>query len=785
MESKIPKISVGKIQPPSTISRIPNLTGIKRPSSFFPSSAVKNPIPSTGIKKPRNDLPPSRIPNTAFKRTTPLTLLRTKSRSDLEHDDLILATKLDFPDNTTPPENKAASFKASVSTLDSNTKISSLFDQNKSKESKLSSEISSSTFSKSREITKESKATSPIVNWDSINKETEIVSYKAKINLLQKELEELQSKNSRFRIDSQVNETKLRNNNEALQNKISELQKQIDDNRRKEEKMGQDYERLAQDHAEQSLKIEQNKSEYEKEISKLNENLMDLKAKEERIRSEFLLERNDLLRKNNDQMNEIERLRMENDMHNQKEYNFESKNNEIDSIKADLCEAESIIKQLQSELKSFKDGKKLEAILEGEIQQLRSTKEENIMLRNNLDLLSNVKSENVLLNEKVSGLEKSIELLTEQLRQKNIDMHDLEANRMKLKKWTEIIGIDLPELVVDKINKLEENLTMIKTENEIIISENKSFKEKALEQELRCQTLQSSLEDANRKLIKNEELLQDSERKYLFQLKMSEYYRNISTSKTPTENEENIKLSKLIDDYKEMVAKLEHQLQEEREVLKDLDSLRKENEDLQNELKLIKELNPHICMNSSMLNVSVAQTNEEQFRVMHLIDNPISHEIQKRNELIEKLKNENEKLKCLVELLERGTKTINTESIDEAVKHRFEIQKLQTSLEQSKKHFQVLKQNFKQTCDTFRMACLELTGYQIDNIAKNKYRLRHKYALHNEFIVEMDGKIIKLFRNDATKKYEEKIQQFIDEHGSYPAFFASYSLELFQSQTLF
>ncbi|OTF78760.1 mitotic spindle assembly checkpoint protein MAD1-like protein [Euroglyphus maynei] len=738
---------------------------------------------STGIKRPRpND---SHIPTSIskFKRSTPLSLMKPKiTRHDMMMDDSNAPDlKLDF--------RSPIPIDRSVSTMSFGSRLSNIqkSDVNNSKISSNSSLFEEPTF-----ITRnvESKATSPIVDWKTITKDSEIISYKVRINVLQKELDELQCKNSKLRIDNEVNATRYQNEIDEYKNRTKELQNEIQTLKENEKKLKYEFDEFQKLHLEQSKMMDKQNVEHEKLLANLNEELFKARSYGETQRSQLSMDALNFEHRISLLQSENEQLRQENQLHRSNALDFDEKQKEIETLTLKLNELNSVVEKLRAELKSYEEGKKLESILRGELNQLQSVKDENVQLRNKLDLLSRVHEKNVMLEEKSLGLKMQIEILEKQLEKKNIDIHELEMNKQKLLKWTQLVGIDSPEIVADKIRKLEETISLLNVENDLQKSKMKTLEEKISNENFLSKSNELNVKNAEAKIVELRERLECLNKKCQFLTKEVDYYKKIATQDSYSVNNNGqqriAELETIIEQYKTAANKFETELNETRKQLDTHRTMDRENEELKNELQRIKELNPHICTNLSMLDCSTLQTNEKQYRVLHMVENPVSWETKKRIEEWKNLAEENERLKCLVEILERGetNQADITRQIDEGLQYRFQVKNLEEQLARNKQKMNKFEEIFRKKCDNFRKCCMEVTGYQIDNPNGNRYRLRHKYAFKNEFYIEFDGKKIKLLKDEITERLSDKIDLYINEHNSFPAFFASYTLELFKEQTM-
>ncbi|PFX26935.1 Mitotic spindle assembly checkpoint protein MAD1 [Stylophora pistillata] len=121
-------------------------------------------------------------------------------------------------------------------------------------------------------------------------------------------------------------------------------------------------------------------------------------------------------------------------------------------------------------------------------------------------------------------------------------------------------------------------------------------------------------------------------------------------------------------------------------------------------------------------------------KIVHLSMNPSSVARQQRGEELEKLKKENECLRRKLKLLEEGGSSSNDTSLlsklspETAPSVVREVEDFKAQLSSAEMKNQRLKEVFKKKIQEFREACYALTGYKIDVIRDNQYRLQSMYA---------------------------------------------------------
>lgn len=177
---------------------------------------------------------------------------------------------------------------------------------------------------------------------------------------------------------------------------------------------------------------------------------------------------------------------------------------------------------------------------------------------------------------------------------------------------------------------------------------------------------------------------------------------------------------------------------------------------------------------------------ELPFRVIHFNDNPTDRFISERKNSIEELRRENERLRARLALLESGNTTDVTRRIDDAVNSSDKIELLTCKVNELKLREEKILNSFKKTSREFREVCYLLTGFRIDPLKDDIFRLSHMYAEHEEdklfFEVKRDGTIL-LLKNEYTDQYDSFITTYLEEADSFPAFLAAITLDLFKSQT--
>lgn len=173
---------------------------------------------------------------------------------------------------------------------------------------------------------------------------------------------------------------------------------------------------------------------------------------------------------------------------------------------------------------------------------------------------------------------------------------------------------------------------------------------------------------------------------------------------------------------------------------------------------------------------------ELPYRVIHLDHNPYSRAVRKKRADIGRFKVENERLRARLSLLESYNGVDLTYRIDDAINNVDEIEILTKKVEELKARENKILTRFKDSNREFREACYLLTGYRIEPLKDDVFRLTHMYDNregHNlYFEVKGDG-TISLLENDYLNKYRNLMSDYLEKADSFPAFLAAITLKLF------
>lgn len=695
----------------------------------------------------------------------------TKSASDNQ-----VVSRLDFNERMnfkTPIPNRKVPLVTSIDNVENET---ALDDQ-------------SCIMQKPDKVQTEDKGTDPIADWKS--KDTEINSYKCKMTILNKQIDDINIKHSRIRIENEVKATKMKNEFDANLKLVTDLKTDLVASQENQGKLREELEKYKQAYLEHADAFEKQQLEYEKTTNQLKEELRDAKAVELEFRktsaSEILL----LQHRVRELENELEMSNGEKLVFYHSLQEFKSKEYNNDALQKEFNSAKQQVQRLNDEIDSYKENARLQDILKEEIHHFQQVKNENVHLKNQVDLLSDVHEKNVILKERVRSFVEQIETLNQLINQKNIDLGELSYNKKRINEWVQIVGADTPQIVISQMNELKQSVALLRVENDSLRVDlqnkviNESFKESS------SQSLEQKLKKSLQEVDQLSGLLKKLNRKCMLFEKQKESYKRLIDSYesevTINLDDANRKrifdLENIVSEYKSLLDTQEKDAKQEVEFAQQLAAKDMIIHELKSEIEQIKTLNPHVCT-SMNLNVSTLQTRENNFRVIHLKANPLTLKINEYTEEYNNLKEENTRLKCLVEVLESGDVADMTRQINEGMQHRSEVERLKKKYESLDKRFHGLRDTFKKISKSFREICYYLTGFKIDNIANNRYKLTHAYDPHKRSLIfELNNKEINMLQDSSVSGLQDKIDTYLIEGASYPAFLAAFTLDLFQNSS--
>lgn len=634
-------------------------------------------------------------------------------------------------------------------------------------------------------------------DWQDKVQQTEMIAFKSKISTLESQISELKTQNYKQRIDNDYKETKLKNELESVKKQMKQLEVQAQNAQEAKNAVQHELENCKTLSLEQNFHFDKQKTEFENRIEELERNFEQASTDKNNCLAEMSKQQATLLHQINQLKNELNKANMEIDLFKVEIENQQIPKLQFDFLKTQVTEKDTEISNLKKQLESYEEGRLLEQVLKGEISQFKQVQEENSRLKNQVDLLSDVREDNVVMKEKILDYQTENAQLKEMIAQKNVDLCELKYARDRLDQWTRIVGIDSPDIVANQMEELKKTVTMVRLENESLKSDIQILKSETSSHNLSIESSEVELKEAKKTIEELKDRVKKLNRKNLLYSKEKESYRKIIVSygsETTMSSDDDVlqtrikDLESIVDDYKQILDDKEQELAQATERAQDATEKQKQIDLLKLELAHIKSANSNIYTgNLSQMDLPVQRAQGKEYRVIHFTNNPLTQSINSYVEEHIKLSQENLRLKCMIDLLESGNVADMTRQLDEGLKQKDEVERLQQAIKKLEANQKSMNSSFKAVAQKMRQACALLTGYQISNISSNRYQLIHQYdPAKRNLLFELNKGSIKMLDSDdqSMSGLNDLIQTYLSEHDSYPAFLAAYTLKLFSQQTI-
>ncbi|XP_044289222.1 mitotic spindle assembly checkpoint protein MAD1 [Varanus komodoensis] len=551
-------------------------------------------------------------------------------------------------------------------------------------------------------------------------------------------------------------------------------------------------------------------------ISELQWNLMhqDMQMKSHESQKQELTERlEESHKKWQEASQQIQTLQVKEDLMAEKEQRIQELERKLSLQEQDAI----IVKNMKTELAQFPK-------MEQELQQLR---EENAYLRE-------TRENNGLLREEVEALQSKLERhekVQAELVALELQKEKLQGRLNTWEKLDQSTGLDIksPDDLSRHIIALQERELVLKEQNSAIASSARLLEKarKQLQDELlrvqrqfleekkkreRCEATVRCLQKQVQLLIKARDGMRAILESYDSELNPSEHSPQLSFRVREAEE----MVQKVEAHCSEMEAQLSQALEEagnqkqqtdmlevELKILKsqapatdpgiliareEVDALRLKVEELETERSRLEEEKKSLEMQLEQMTLQGFH-DPSKTKVLHLALNPASLARQEQLEEEARLREECQRLREIVRVLEGGGPLPEDLKGAASLQSPQELAELKKQVESAELKNQRLKEVFRTKIQEFRKVCYKLTGYQIDMTTENQYRLTSVYAEHRE-----DCLIFKASRSSGAKmqlletEFSQSVRELIDLHllrqDSIPAFLSAVTLDLFSRQTV-
>ena len=507
---------------------------------------------------------------------------------------------------------------------------------------------------------------------------------------------------------------------------------------------------------------------------------------------------------------------------------------ELEKAQSDLLLAKNEIQSLQRELKQNEDATIERKAMRQRLDEYPRLVSENDSLKRQNKLLIDTADNSALLKTKVDDLEVKLNKADIDARDGMLAKEKLHHYIGQIERWRQLslellneeekAVIDAHGIGVDVLRQKIAEFQRKEMSNQVDI---KTLEVKVAESDRLTTKLVSEAEKHDREHAKAKEdlsqqasLIKRFKRKLLLIVKerdsykgvLDSYENEITFSGKDFEKDRVQSLENVIITYRETIESLENQLAKYQGVSHEavlLESDVQKGSPVQS--KQISEdesakIRSELEIMETRLNTALAQKealelelerraiqgdyNPTDTKVLHFRNNPLQQATEEHSLRLSKLQGDNESLKTRIKLLEEGQSKDLTllvgQKMEENVSSQ-EVQELKEQLKSKDIQKQRLLEAFSNTSKSFREVCCQLTGYRIDGLQNNQFRLTPTYAENPTdenllFRLEQGGELSML-----DTPFSSQLTELIDLHlirqNSIPVFLAAVIMDLFSRQT--
>lgn len=667
-------------------------------------------------------------------------------------------------------------------------------------------------------------------------KEAEVISAQSLITKLESKILSLEtaSKKSRIEYDQRleaVQAERLRD-----QQRVSDLVSQL---KFLEEKESQGREALMECKREK----EQQRKKYDEQILALQKERIQLsdEIQQEKEQSwEKITQLKGELMRNDTELKicqcELEETKTQLKLQIRRSSDISNQMKELEELRLKATQAEQKVKDLELQLSRMEEDHIIAKALKTQVSTFQEMEKENRRLLEENQYLKDIQENNLLLKEQHESMKKKLERMAEKLTNYNKLVTENEMLKSRLDQWE---NVDKSGQKIRSPSDLSKRVTELQTAEAIMLSKQGELQTSLHMKENNVHMLQDQMNSLQQQLsMERMKQQQDADlnkrlkRKLLLVTKERDGYKRIIDS---YESEVTVTmdsagslsrvqhLEESVQGYKKQTEYLEAELSRITEEL----AVTKQ-QMRQAELRLSQAQQPHSSGESSSasdqqtilhLREQVAELEkrleaceQEKFtlqcrieqrhlqgdydptklKVLHFKMNPVEIASSERGEEIRRLKEENERLKQRIKILEENEGKI--EDLTVAVEQRLkepgtskDFEEMRQQLATAELKNKRLMEAFKKTSQEIREVCYQLTGYKIDIPTTNQYRLTSMYAESpDDFLLfkQNSSGAVEMLGTDFSSSLQGLIDMYLIRQDSIPAFLSSVTLELFSRQTM-
>ncbi|KAK6632605.1 hypothetical protein RUM43_013373 [Polyplax serrata] len=567
-------------------------------------------------------------------------------------------------------------------------------------------------------------------------------------------------------------------------NKVSELMKL---------KLGEKIIKLEAENGDLKLKVNKLDSDHDESVFKFHEEIRNLKNENEKFQL-MVAEKETVLANMN--------VKLSSALDNSKKY---------EEVQNQLYIAQLKIKELECEKEEFKEAKSVTMALSEKALRVPELEKE---LNDKKQQISNLKqflNNNIMLEEMVHDLKTKLAAVEG----KEIEVPNLKAKivqlESELEKWisiaTDFTNEPSRETLRDYIELLQRKELTNSLEINCLGGNIKTSESKlmSLQHELESSKTHNSKLQSNLQKLKIEvQLLRKktvliSRERDSYRQQLDLYERDLTLTGLPIENPTNDTVNQMrsrlqnleisLGEYRKHIEALESQLKEyqEEEPCENIEKICKLKEEVKNLVDANRILRQQKDELEQKLETRAARGEflMPDTKILHFRNNPTFEAEKKQLEDMNQLREECDRLRARVKLLESGEIMDITQKVSEDVKN-FSSQKtieLEKELQSANLKMQRLKEVFKKTSQDFRDVSYMLLGYRIDLASNSKlYKLYNMYSTSPmDFLMFQQTKkgTMEMLGTTFAESMPKLVDEYLHKGNSIPAFLSAVTLELY------
>ncbi|KAH8275403.1 hypothetical protein KR026_006701 [Drosophila bipectinata] len=655
--------------------------------------------------------------------------------------------------------------------------------------------------------------------WQNSQLRADIIELKARNSKLQRDLERQLKEHCRAMAVAESKSTALKQQCDITSKNMLEMERNFMIMRKREGALKEEASNARAELAELKMKFENSVDMLQKQKSQQEEDARDVQMCINNDLAEYrrMAHRADLELQAT--RSELERLRRRHDEFKERVAGHEELRSDFEKQTQRLNEANERIKELEFEIQSYNDWKEVTKASQERLASIPELQAEVDRLRQHNKHLNTLIGDKLLLEEQVHDYKTRLDK-EEGARAEAVSLQvKLSHVEQELKEWVKVAQdhclantLVSPLALRSRIEQLLQEDIVHVAEKTTSESDTKHLQTIVREMEQKCSVYMKNIEELNMGLKRHKNFKERLQRKLITVSKERDFYKQMvenfdkdltmsNTSMADMTQDMQVRyrmevLERTVTAYKDMCATLEREIQAMRQheqlaepssegydsVKKELDTLRLENDRLRRRKEEMELELMHRCLRGDF--------NIKDYKVVHFTENPAAEAYESAKNIMEKLQAEIERLKRRNKKLEddQDQRLNETTSTGGMTMNFKEFNQLRAELESANGKMRKMKECFKAATTEFRDVCYMLLGYRIDRIGANSnYRLSSMYAESPEDYLDVtlnESNCLALLESPYSRTLSPAVDEQLAANNSFPAFFSSLTLELFQRQTV-